>query len=171
MEAPAWNGGRQRARSHPPRCPGEGLGIGLETARSTGEPSGSFNMCEEATCGRRVAEEADAALSAEALWRMATVNGAYALGVEDQFGSIEPGLRADLMLIEHAGGDPHETVLTATDEEVLATWIDGHAVLVSEQLDEALGADDCVALDGTAPRVCGVLGAFGLSVVRFTSTS
>lgn len=130
-------------------------------------PSGSFNMREGATCARRVAEEADAALSAEALWRMATVNGAYALGVEDQFGSIEPGLRANLMLIEYAGGDPHETVLTATDEEVLATWVDGRAVLISEQLDEALGADDCVALDGTAPRVCGVLGAFGLSVARF----
>ena len=71
------------------------------------------------------------------------------------------------MLIEYAGGDPYKTVLTATDEEVLATWIDGRAVLVSEQLDEALGADDCVALDGTAPRVRGVLGAFRLSVWRF----
>ena len=130
-------------------------------------PSGSFNMREEATCARRVAEEADAALSAEALWRMATVNGAYALGVEDQFGAIEPGLRADLMLIEYAGGDPHDAVLTATDEKVLATWIDGRAILVSGQLEEALRTDDCVALSGAAPRVCGVLDAFELSAARF----
>ena len=130
-------------------------------------PSGSFNMREEVACARQVAEEANVALSAEMLWGMATVNGAYALGVEDRFGAIEPGLRADLMLIKYAGGDPYDTVLTATDEEVLATWIDARAVLVADQLDEALGADDCVALDGAAPRVCGVLGAFGLSVARF----
>ena len=130
-------------------------------------PSGSFNMREEASCARQVAEEADAALSAEALWRMATVNGAYALGVEDQFGAIEPGLQADLMLIEYVGGDPYDTVLTATDEEVLATWIDGRAILVSDQLEAALGTDACVALDGTTPKVCGVLSAFGLSVARF----
>ena len=130
-------------------------------------PSGSFNMREEATCARQVAEEADAALSAEALWRMATVNGAYALGVEEQFGAIEPGLLADLMLIEYAGDNPYETVLTATDDEVLATWIDGRAILISDQLDEALGANACVALGGMAPRVCGVLDAFGLSVARF----
>ena len=130
-------------------------------------PSGSFNMREEATCARQVADEADVALSSEALWRMATVNGAYALGVEDQFGAIAPGLRADLMLIEYAGGDPYEPVLTATHEEVLATWIDGRAILVSDPLDVALGTDGCVALDGTAPRVCGVLGEFGLSAARF----
>ncbi|MDE2774013.1 MAG: amidohydrolase family protein [Gemmatimonadota bacterium] len=130
-------------------------------------PSGSFNMREEVACARQVAGQADAVLSPETLWRMATVNGAYALGVEDRFGAIEPGLRADLMLIEYAGGDPYDTVLTATDEEVLATWIDGRAILVSDQLGEGLGTDDCVALDGMAPRVCGVLGAFGFPAARF----
>ena len=130
-------------------------------------PSGSFNMREEATCARQVAEEADAALSAEALWRMATVNGAYALGVEEQFGAIEPGLRADLILVAHAGGDPHDAVLTATDDELLAAWVDGHAILLSEALPESLGAGECVALEGMAPHACGVLPMFDLSPAAF----
>ena len=130
-------------------------------------PSGSFNMREEVECARKVAEQADAGLSSEGLWRMATLHGAYALGVDDEFGAISPGLRADLMLIVYAGGDAYETVLTATDEDVLATWIDGRAILLSEGLDEALSHEECVALEGAAPRVCGVFGAFGMSAARF----
>ena len=141
-----------------------GVRIALSTDWS---PSGSFNLREEVKCARRVAEQADAPLSGEMLWRMATVHGSYALGVEDQFGAISPGLWADLMLIEYAGGDTYETVLTATDEDVLATWIDGRAILLSEGLDEALSQEDCVALEGAAPRVCGVFRAFGLSAASF----
>ena len=58
-------------------------------------------------------------------------------------------------------------VLTATDEDVLATWIDGRAILLSAALSETLSASECVRLEGVAPRVCGVLGAFGLSPERF----
>ena len=55
----------------------------------------------------------------------------------------------------------------ATDEDVLATWIDGRAILLSASLNEAQGASECVTLDGVAPKVCGVLGGFGLSPERF----
>ncbi len=142
----------------------EGVRVALSTDWS---PSGSFTMREEVTCARRVAEEAGVALSSELLWRMATANGAYALGLEDRFGAIEPGLSADLILVKYAGGDPYDAVLTATDEDVLATWIDGRAILLSASLNEALSASECVTLEGVAPRVCGVLGAFGLSPERF----
>ena len=130
-------------------------------------PSGSFTMREEIKCARRVARDAGVALSGEALWRMAAGNGAYALGLEDRFGAIRPGLRADLILVRHAGGDPHEAVLTATDEDILATWIDGKAMLVSASLDEAPGGRDCVALEDVAPKVCGLLGRFRLSAENF----
>ena len=141
---------------------------GVRVALSTDwSPSGSFNLREEAECARQVAERAGAALPGEALWRMATVNGAYALGLEDRFGAIKPGLRADLMLVRYAGGDAWEAVLTATDEDILATWIDGRIILLSGLLDETLSDRDCAALEGVAPRVCGVLGPFGLSAERF----
>ena len=141
-----------------------GVRIALATDWS---PSGSFNMREEVTCAREVAERAEAVVSSEALWRMVTANGAYALGVEDRFGAIRPGLRADLMLVRYTGGDAYEAVLTATDDDILATWIDGRAVLLSGLLDGALSEPDCVALEGVAPGVCGVFGAFGLSAERF----
>ena len=141
---------------------------GVRVALSTDwSPSGSFNMREEVVCARRVAEQAGAVLPGQALWRMATINGAYALGLEGRLGAIESGLWADLMLVRYAGGDAYEAVLTATDEDILATWIDGRAVLLSRLLDESLSGGGCEALDGVAPRVCGVFGAFGLSAERF----
>ena len=144
------------------------LDSGVRIALSTDwSPSGSFNMREEVSCARRAASAAGVALSADALWRMSTVNGAYALGLEDRFGAIRPGLRADMILVAHAGGNPHDAVLTATHREVLAAWIDGRAILLSESLPESLGAEECIALDGMAPRVCGVLSAFGLSPSMF----
>ena len=144
------------------------LAHGVRVALATDwSPSGSFNLREEVACARQVAEQADTVLSGETLWRMATINGAYALGVEDRFGAIEPGLRADLMLVKYGGGDAYEAVLTATDEDILATWIDGRAILLSGLLGGASSERDCVALDGVAPRVCGVFGAFGLSAERF----
>ena len=141
-----------------------GVRIALSTDWS---PSGSFNMREELKCARRVASATGVALPAEALWRMSTVNGAYALGLEDRYGTIAPGLRADLILIAHAGGDPHDAVLTATDDDLLAAWIDGQAILLSGILPESLGTGPCVVLEGTAPRVCGALSRFGLSSATF----
>ena len=144
------------------------LESGVRIALSTDwSPSGSFTMREEVRCARRVATDAGVALPGETLWRMATGNGAYALGLEDRFGAIRPGLRADLILVRHAGGDLHEAVLTATDEDILATWIDGRAILVAGLLEEALGGRECVALEGVAPKVCGLLGRFRLSAGEF----
>ena len=147
---------------------GAALESGLRIALSTDwSPSGSFNMREEIMCARRAASAAGVALSADALWRMSTINGAYALGLEDRLGSIKPGLRADLILVASAGGDPHDAVLTATERELLAAWVDGRAILLSKALPESLGAGRCVTLKGMAPRVCGVLSAFGLSPTMF----
>ncbi len=141
-----------------------GVRIALSTDWS---PSGSFNMREEVRCARQVAKSAGVALPSEALWRMSTVNGAYALGLEDKFGAIEAGMRADLILVKYAGGNPYDAVLNATDKDILATWVDGRAVLLSEMLDQALSDRECVTLDGVAPRVCGVLDEFGLPVRDF----
>ena len=141
-----------------------GVRIALSTDWS---PSGSFNMREEVKCAQRVARRAGVALSYEAIWRMSTGNGAYAMGLEALLGAIVPGLWADLILVKYTGGNPYESVLTATDQDVLATWIDGQAVLLSAALTDALGDPECVALDGVAPSVCGVLDAFDLTPERF----
>ena len=124
-------------------------------------------MREEVKCARRVAKKAGVDLPGETLWRMATGDGAYALGLEDRFGVIRPGLRADLVLVRYAGSDPYDAVLTATDEDTLGVWIDGRAVLLSGLLDEVAFDRECTMLQGVAPKVCGVLGAFGLSAESF----
>ena len=142
-----------------------GVRIALSTDWS---PSGSFNMREEIRCARRVLADAGVAVSNEELWRMATSHGAYALGLGDRFGAIEPGLRADLILVGHAEGDPHGSLLTATDEETLATWIGGRAILLSREFVEPLGGGKCVGIEGMAPKVCGVLGGIGLSAEEFS---
>ena len=49
-------------------------------------------MRKEVNCGKCVAEDAAVVLPSAALWRMSTVNRAYALGLEDRFGAISAGL-------------------------------------------------------------------------------
>lgn len=132
-------------------------------------PSGSFNMREEARCAVATAASAGVGLSDEALWRMATGNGAYALGLERDIGTIRAGLRADLVLVKSDDENPYRTMLTADDEDTLATWIDGQVVLVSPKIAARFPERGCVAVAGLSPRVCGVLGDFGWSGERFVS--
>jgi 5-methylthioadenosine/S-adenosylhomocysteine deaminase len=78
------------------------------------------------------------ALSArDALW-MATRGGAHALGLEAELGSIEPGKRADLVVVDcdrpHLvpGDDPFSTIVyAARGSDVTTTIVDG-TVLVAE---------------------------------------
>ena len=142
-----------------------GVRIALATDWS---PSGSFNMKEEFKCARAAAAESNAELSNESLWRMATGNAAYALGLENSLGAIKPGSWADMVLVKSTGGDPYGDVLSAADEDILATWINGRAGLLSGLLNEALSADDCVRLQDVGPKICGVFGDFDLSTADFT---
>jgi 5-methylthioadenosine/S-adenosylhomocysteine deaminase len=84
----------------------------------------------------------------DALW-MATREGARALGMEREIGSIEPGKRADLILVERdrphltPDADPYSTlVYAARGTDVRLTMVDG-AVLVR---DFALANDDGTAI-------------------------
>lgn len=47
----------------------------------------------------KVVNQDPTVLSAETALKMATINGAHALGIADQTGSLEPGKRADLIMI------------------------------------------------------------------------
>ena len=132
-------------------------------------PSGSFNMREEARCAAEVAASAGVDVPADALWRMATANAAYALGLERDIGSIRAGLRADLVLVKSGDENPYRTMLTARSEDTLATWIDGRVVLLSPTIATAFPERDCMAVAGLSPEVCGVLDGFGWSGERFAS--
>jgi len=141
-----------------------GVRIALATDWS---PSGSFTMKEEAKCARRVATRADVALPWRTLWRMATLHGAYALGLEARFGAIVVGTPADMVLVRSATVDPHRDVFEATAQSTLAAWIGGEATLTAATLEGLAPAGACLALAGLAPRVCGVLAPLGLTPSRF----
>lgn len=82
----------------------------------------------------------------DALW-MATREGAKALGLDAEIGSIETGKRADLVLLRarrlHHGPDqdPYSTVVYgARADDVRATWVDGEQLVREGELvreDEA----------------------------------
>ncbi|MFL6214866.1 MAG: 5'-deoxyadenosine deaminase [Blastocatellia bacterium] len=76
------------------------------------------------------------ALPALAVLKMATIDGARALGLADEIGSIEAGKRADLILLNldtlHTTPRPDvisTIVYAAQASDVEAVWIDGRAVL------------------------------------------
>jgi 5-methylthioadenosine/S-adenosylhomocysteine deaminase len=87
----------------------------------------------------------------EAVW-MATRNGARTLGLEDRIGSVEPGRRADLVVVDRGGphhqpgGDPYAAlVYAARPADVRATIVDGRPLVRDFRLvdmdREAVAAD------------------------------
>jgi cytosine/adenosine deaminase-related metal-dependent hydrolase len=72
------------------------------------------------------------AITAKEVVRMATIEGARALGLEALVGSLEPGKRADLVLLDGntpelaAIHDPwQQVVYSATPRCVSSVWVDG----------------------------------------------
>jgi len=65
----------------------------------------------------------------DAVW-MATREGARALGLEAEIGSIEPGKRADLILVDTRGPDPYSTIVYASrGTNVKMTMVDGEVLV------------------------------------------
>jgi 5-methylthioadenosine/S-adenosylhomocysteine deaminase len=65
----------------------------------------------------------------DAVW-MATREGARALGLENEIGSIEPGKRADMILVDAQGPDPYSTIVYASrGTNVRMTMVDGEVLV------------------------------------------
>jgi 5-methylthioadenosine/S-adenosylhomocysteine deaminase len=75
------------------------------------------------------------AIGAREAVRMATIEGAEALGWDDEIGSLEPGKRADFVLfdLDHIEWMPYDDPLqalvwSASPASIAETWVDGRAV-------------------------------------------
>ncbi len=134
-------------------CPGSNLKLGSGIAPVTEMRARGISVslgADGAACNNRLdmfeemrlaatlqaVRHAPGALTArDALW-MATREGARALGLEDEIGSIEPGKRADLILIERDRAhlapdvDPWSTlVYAARGTDVRLTMVDGEILV------------------------------------------
>ena len=116
------------------RCALRASRVGLGTDSPASTPS--FDPWEElraAVSGARARERRPDALEAAAALRLATLDAARALGLDNEIGSLTPGKRADLTVVSVAGSpyDPVEdpavaAVFGGTPAGVLETVVDGH---------------------------------------------
>lgn len=79
-----------------------GIGVGLGSdGPNCGGGGPLFEVMKLAACVHRIGEpDGDRWVSAKDAFRMATIGGARALGLGAEIGSIEPGKRADLVLLD-----------------------------------------------------------------------
>ncbi len=112
---------------------GLSVGIGTDGAAS----NDSQNMLEAikaAALLQKVARLDARALTAPEVLRMATIEGARGLGLDDRIGTLEPGKRADIVRFHGLGAglatvhDPYQQlVYCASPQDVADVWVDGVA--------------------------------------------
>ncbi|HWE96684.1 MAG TPA: amidohydrolase family protein [Tepidisphaeraceae bacterium] len=118
---------------HPPHRWREMLRVGINVAVGTDSCASSpdLNLVDDLRLLRRLAPE----VPPHALWELATVRPARAIGMETRVGTLEGGKAADFVLFAASGNDPLATVL---ESETLPkqVWIAGEPVPISCQMTE-----------------------------------
>lgn len=114
---------------------GVNVALGTDGAASNNDLNLLGEMRTAALLGKGVSGSASAVPATEAL-RMATINGARALGLESEIGSIELGKSADLVALDLR--DPHtqplyhpvsQLVYAAGRHQVRQVWVRGRQVI------------------------------------------
>ncbi len=127
--------------------------LGMTVALGTDAPNNSQDMVQSmkaAALLQRVASLDAGALSAQDVLRMATIEGARTLGMEDELGSLEVGKKADVVIVDIHGlhttpsHDPVSTlVYSCTGCDVRTVIVDGKVLveqghLVSHDVHQVL---------------------------------
>ncbi len=128
-------------------CPVESLlqnninvALGTDGAASNNDLDMMAEMRTAALIGKVVAQAATAVAASEAL-RMATINGAKALGIDHKVGSLTPGKEADLIAIDlnYLNTQPiynpiSQIVYSSTKTQVSDVWVAGIQVMKNKEL-------------------------------------
>ena len=96
------------------------IGLGSDWA-----PSGSKSLLGELKVAWLASQEAGGVFTAAELVAMATSNAARILKWDNLLGTIEPGKRADFMVLDGRKGDDYLRVIEARDASVALVVIDG----------------------------------------------
>ena len=120
--------------------------------------SGAFDMLEEMRIALDYAGRQDIDIvSPEKIWKMATANGAEALGLDEFIGRLIPGHHADIAIFGRHGQDPYRAVIDSQAEDIELVFIDGEVYFGDQHLLESARNDYCEAFDacGAAKFLCG----------------
>ena len=138
---------------------GVNVALGTDGAASNNRLDLWAEMDTAALLGKWVAGDATA-LPAPELLKMATINGARALGLEDTIGSLEPGKSADLICVRldateaRPVHDPvSQLVYAAGREHVTDVWVAGQHLLEDGTLTRMETAAICGKADQWANRM------------------
>ena len=119
---------------------GVNVALGTDGAASNNDLDMLGEMQSAALLGKAVAGDASAIPATQAL-RMATINGAKALGLDQTIGSLEPGKAADIAAIDLSGIDnqPYynpvsQIVYASNRDKVSDVWVAGKHLLKDRQL-------------------------------------
>ncbi len=119
---------------------GVNLCLGTDGAASNNDLDMFSEMHSAALLAKAVAGNASA-LPAEAVLRMATINGARALGLEQEIGSLEAGKSADIIAVDLGTLESQpvyhpvsQLVYTAGREQVTDVWVAGRQLLKAREL-------------------------------------
>jgi 5-methylthioadenosine/S-adenosylhomocysteine deaminase len=107
-------------------------GISVSLGADGAACNNHLDMFEEmrlAAVLQSVRHQPGALTARDAIW-MATREGARALGLGHEIGSIEPGKKADLILVDAQGPDPYSTIVYASrGTNVRTTIVDGEVLV------------------------------------------
>ena len=119
---------------------GVNISLGTDGAASNNDLDMLAEMRTAALIAKAVANNASALPAEEAL-RMATINGAKALGLDSEVGSIEVGKSADIAAIDLSSIENQpvynpvsQLVYSAGRENVSNVWVAGHHLLKDREL-------------------------------------
>jgi cytosine/adenosine deaminase-related metal-dependent hydrolase len=121
-------------------------------------PSGEDDMLAEMRFALAYGEsEAIAALTPERIWRMATSDGASAVGLEARTGRLAAGFAGDVAVFGRTGPDPYRAALDSDAADVRLVLLGGRGWFGDENLEPATARNaSCDAFDacGTAKYLC-----------------
>lgn len=116
------------------------VAIGTDGAASNNDLDLFSELRTAALLAKAVANDA-AALDAHSALRMATLNGAKALGLDEKIGSLEIGKSADVIAIDMGDLEMQpiyhpasQLVYTHAGQRVSHAWVEGKALLIDRQL-------------------------------------
>ena len=114
---------------------GLNVALGTDGAASNNDLDMFSEMRTAALLAKAVAKDASA-VSAEQALRMATINGAKALGLDKEIGSLEPGKAADIIAVDFSAIETmpmyhpvSQLVYAANRQQVSDVWVAGSHVV------------------------------------------